>query len=75
MPAINCIGTIDGNNLKIVLIAVKTNNISDESSRRYVCVLRVDGTWHADGARLSGTRETADTRRGHARSSTHKSGV
>jgi hypothetical protein len=33
-----------------------------------VCVLRVDGTWHADGARVGDAQQT---RRGHARSSTH----
>ena len=32
-----------------------------------VCVLRVDGTWHADGARVGDAQQT---RRGHARSST-----
>eukprot|EP00966_Prymnesium_polylepis_P279460 6456011-Prymnesium_polylepis.1 len=37
-----------------------------------VCVLRVDGTWHADGARV---RDAQQTRRAHARSSTHTSGV
>eukprot|EP00966_Prymnesium_polylepis_P249925 5777566-Prymnesium_polylepis.1 len=30
-----------------------------------VCVLRVDGTWHADGARVADAQQT---RRGHARS-------
>jgi hypothetical protein len=36
--------------------------------RVYVCVLRADGTWHADGARVGDAQQT---RRGHARSSTH----
>jgi hypothetical protein len=31
-----------------------------------------DGTWHADGARVGDAQQT---RRGHARSSTHTSGV
>eukprot|EP00966_Prymnesium_polylepis_P333388 7388856-Prymnesium_polylepis.1 len=35
-------------------------------------VLRVDGTWHADGARAGDAQQTL---RGHARSSIHKSGV
>eukprot|EP00966_Prymnesium_polylepis_P254062 5871104-Prymnesium_polylepis.1 len=35
-------------------------------------VLRVDGTWHADGARVGDAQQTW---RGHARSSTRKSGV
>jgi hypothetical protein len=42
------------------------------ASDECVCVLRVYGMWHADGARVGDAQQT---RRGQARSSTRKSGV